>query len=456
MHRHIGRLQPWRVLGLAILLLTAGCTAAQGIEPSAGKSEQGSAVATVTRNTGAVIKQPEAVVIGEETDATGDTTEPTGETVTGANPAVVGLDSTIDANVEIFTEDNRSDRLRSLTSGWATDWNRRTIDYGEILSGGPPRDGIPSIDEPRFIGAEEAAAWLADNEPVVTLEINGDARAYPLQLLTWHEIVNDTVGDLPVVVTFCPLCNSALVFDRRVNGEAVEFGVSGLLRNSDLIMYDRSTETLWQQFTGEAIIGDLAGRQLEFLASAIVSFADFRTAYPDGIILSRETGFTRQYGLNPYAGYDTMGQNPFLFDGIIDGRLPAMERVVTVPLEDLDVAYPLSILSEVGVINDNQGGQDMVVFHTGGTNSALGDRVIAVAEDVGATGVFDPHLNGQKLTFIKKGEAIVDEETGTVWNILGQAVEGSLAGQQLIPIIHADHFWFSWAAFKPDTIIYQY
>lgn len=357
----------------------------------------------------------------------------------------------------ILTEDDRSNRLQSLTSSWGTNWNLHTVDYDEILSGGPPRDGIPSIDDPQFVAFAEAGEWLADNEPVIALEIEGDARAYPLQVLTWHEIANDTVGDVPVVVTFCPLCNSALVFDRRVGDETFAFGVSGLLRNSDLIMYDRTTETLWQQFTGEGIIGDLAGEQLDFLPSALVSFAEFREAYPEGKVLSRETGFSRNYGQNPYAGYDAIGQDPFLFTGELDGRLPAMARVVTVNLAEanVSVAYPLSTLSEMGVIHDVQGGQDIVVFHTDGTSSALGAAQIAEAEDVGATGVYDPNLNGERLTFIETEGVITDVETGSTWNVLGQATAGELVGESLTPIVHGDHFWFSWAAFRPETVIYE-
>ncbi len=356
----------------------------------------------------------------------------------------------------LFTTDDRSDRLASLTRSWNTNWNRRIISTDELLSGGPPRDGIPSIDDPQFVTPEEAEAWLAGNEPVIAVDLNGDARAYPLQILTWHEIVNDTVGGVPVIVTFCPLCNSAIVFERTLEGEAVEFGTSGLLRNSDLVMYDRKTETLWQQFTGEGLIGEKAGEQLTFLPSAIISFDNFREAYPDGMILSQETGFGRSYGRNPYAGYDTIGSNPFLFDGELDERLPAVARVVTVSLPNgIDVAYPLDVLIEEGVINDKQGEQNLVIFHVGGTASALGAPVIADAEDVGATGVFDPVLDGQLLTFRKEGNTIVDNETGSTWNIVGEAIEGELEGERLARIVHADHFWFSWAAFRPDTIIYQ-
>jgi hypothetical protein len=356
---------------------------------------------------------------------------------------------------EVASEDDRPSRLRSATRSWNTDWSKRSIEYDELLSGGPPRDGIPSIDEPTFITPEDAAEWLADNEPVIALEIEGDARAYPLQILTWHEIVNDTIEEVPVLVTFCPLCNSAITFDRRLGGEVYEFGTSGLLRNSDLVMYDRTTESLWQQLTGEAIVGNLVGQRLTFLPSSLVSFADFRESYPEGIVLSRDTGFSRDYGRNPYAGYDTIGRSPFLFTGPEDGRLPAVERVVTVALESVDVAYPLSILSEVGVIHDTQDGKDLVVFHTAGTSSALGAGVIAQGEDVGATGVFDPNLEGRLVTFAVDGGRIVDEQTGSTWNVLGQAIEGALAGSSLEPIVHGDHFWFAWAAFKPDTTVYQ-
>jgi hypothetical protein len=362
---------------------------------------------------------------------------------------------TSDEAIRILTEDNRSASLQAATSGWETNWNRRTIEYDELLSGGPPRDGIPSIDDPQFITPDQAQEWLADNEPVIALEINGDARAYPLQILTWHEIVNDTVGDVPVAVTFCPLCNSAITFDRRFDDQVFDFGTSGLLRNSDLVMYDRTTETLWQQFTGEGIVGDLAGEQLAFIPSSLISFADFRAAHPEGQILSRETGFSRRYGQNPYVGYDTIGNDPFLFSGPVDGRLAAMERVVTVSLPEVDLAYPLTILSGEGVINDTRAGLDLVVFHQPGTSSALGSQVIAEAEDVGATGVFERTLDDQTLTFQRDGDKIVDVETSTTWNILGQAIDGPLSGEQLTPVVAADHFWFSWAAFRPDTLIYE-
>ncbi len=350
--------------------------------------------------------------------------------------------------------DDRPEQLRALTADWQTDWTRHTVDYDEIIAGGPPRDGIPSLDQPAFVGQEEASAWLATTEPVIALELNGETRAYPVQILTWHEIVNDEVGGVPVAVTFCPLCNSAVVFDRRVGEQVYEFGVSGLLRNSDLIMYDRTTESLWQQFTGEGIVGQHAGDRLTIVPASLISFAEFRAAYPDAPVLSRETGYSRQYGVNPYVGYDSSTQ-PFLFRGPPDPRLPAMMRVVGVNLNGVQIAYPYDVLVERGVIHDVIAGQSVVVFHSFGTNSALGAAVIAEAEDVGATGVFAPIADGQALTFTLSDGRILDEQTGSMWNLAGQAVEGELAGACLERIAATDHFWFSWAAFYPDTVIFQ-
>ena len=449
------------ILGVGLIVLVACGTApstgsGQAVSDDQSGVDSGSGGSNIAESTSASQPAPTAAASDKLVEEVAPTEPSAPEGEVPAETSVVGGDAEMVNGKIVMTDDDRSSRLASLTDNWGTNWNRHIVDYNEILSGGPPRDGIPSIDDPQFIPIEEAAEWLAENEPVIALEINGDARAYPLQVLTWHEITNDTVGDVPVVVTFCPLCNSALVFDRRVGDETFEFGVSGLLRNSDLIMYDRTSETLWQQFTGEAIIGDLVGEQLAFVPSGLVSFAEFREAYPEGVVQSRDTGFSRNYGQNPYAGYDSIGQNPFLFSGEIDGRLPAMERVVSVnlPEANVDVAYPLSVLSEAGVINDNQGGQDIVVFHTVGTSSALGAATIAQAKDVGATGVFDPNLNGQLLTFAVVDGVITDNETGSAWNVLGQAIAGELEGTSLNPLAHGDHFWFSWAAFRPDTIIF--
>ncbi len=342
--------------------------------------------------------------------------------------------------------------------GFATNTAKRTIELSELRAGGPPKDGIPSIDEPAFVAPDEASAWLQPQEPVVALALGGEARAYPLQILTWHEIVNDSVGGVPIAVTFCPLCYSAVAFDRRVAAgdgtRTLELGVSGLLRYSDLVMFDRQTETLWQQLTGEALVGDLVGTALPVLPAQIVSFAQFRAAYPDGVVLSRETGHDRDYGRNPYAGYDDIDRQPYLYDGPEDGRLRPMEKVVALKLDGAERAYPYRLTRERHVVNDEAGGVPLVVFHADGAVSALDAGQIADSKAVGSTGVFDRRVDGRTLTF-RWEDGFVDEPTGSRWDVMGRATAGPLAGTQLTRLPHGDYFAFAWLAFKPETEIYR-
>ena len=291
----------------------------------------------------------------------------------------------VSANSQSKGEDKLSDLLRRATIGWNTDWSKHSIEYRELLSGGPPRDGIPPIDQPKFIDNQQAEQWLAPNDPVIALELNGDARAYPLQILTWHEIVNDTVGQIPITITFCPLCNSAIAFERHYQGTTYDFGTSGLLRHSDLVMYDRQTESLWQQFTGEAIVGAMTGEQLKMIPAGLIGFEQFQSAYPTGKILSKETGYSRDYGRNPYPGYDDIHNNPFLFRDPVDKRLPAMARVVTISDGEYHNAYPVKLLEKLGIIHHQLGNQPLVVFHQAGVSSALDETRIANGIDVGAT-----------------------------------------------------------------------
>ena len=236
---------------------------------------------------------------------------------------------------------------------------------------------------------------------------------------------------MPVAVTFCPLCNTAITFDRTIAGTVYDFGVSGLLRNSDLIMYDSQTESLWQQIGGAAIVGDMVGARLTVLPSTIVAWGDFKAQYPEGIVLSRETGYARRYGANPYAGYDRIGNTPFLFRGEIDPRLSAMERVVTLDLPGDAVAYPFALLAERRAVADVRDGRPIVVFWTPGVTSALDAADIARSRDVGATGVFERTVDGRPLDFRPNPDdpaTFLDEQTQSVWNIFGSARSGPLAG----------------------------
>lgn len=340
-------------------------------------------------------------------------------------------------------------------SEFTTDFSKHSVPYNEILSGGPPKDGIPPIDAPQFIPVNEANEWLEDREPVVFVQVGDDARAYPIQILIWHEIVNDVVGNEPLIVSFCPLCNTAIAFKRTFDGTVLDFGTTGRLRYSNLIMYDRQTETWWQQATGNAIAGEHTGAQLEFYPASMISWADFKDLYPDGKVLSRDTGHPRDYGRNPYFGYDDINQTPFLYDGTAPDQLPPMARVLTIDLNTEAVAYPYEILREMNVINDAVGGENVVIFWTEGTASALDTNNIPEGREVGSAVAYSRLLDNKILDFeIKDGE-ILDTQTGSEWNIFGQSISGEFKGKQLIPVISINHFWFSWAAFRPGTTVYQ-
>ena len=349
-------------------------------------------------------------------------------------------------------------RIDASFTLWGTNWKIRLIDVNELISGGT-RDGIESIDAPKFQRLAEVAGLYGDETPVIRVEIDGDARAYPLQILSWHEVVNDVVGGVPLVVTFCPLCNSALAYERVVQGEVFEFGVSGALRNSDLIMYDRRTESLWQQIGGKAVVGDMVGAVLIPRNAQILSFAQFRASYPDGVVLSRDTGTRRErdYSISAYRGYDSVfAEAAFDVANAEDRRLPPFERVVALQLADEAVAYPFGALSELGVINDRRAGRPLVVFWTPGTVSVLDEREILDSRDVGSSGVFLAERAGLSLTFRPDGAEPAlfrDQETNSTWNVVGKAVGGPLIGTQLEPLIHANYFWFAWVAFEPETII---
>ena len=335
-----------------------------------------------------------------------------------------------------------------------TDFRKYSVNLDEILSGGVPKDGIPPIDRPKFVSVSEAAKWVGPEEPVLVFGHRGDVRAYPLQILIWHEIVNDVVGGKPVVITFCPLCNSALVFDRKVKGRVLDFGTTGKLRHSDLVMWDRQTESWWQQLEGEAIVGTMTGARLTFLYSPLVSYRTFSQAHPKAKVLSRDTGVNRRYGGNPYVGYDSM-KTPFLFRGPVDGRLKTMERVVALDLGGEVKAYPYGELEKVNTVNDRVGGTEVVIFYAKGTRSALDGGSIANSRDVGTAVVFQRNLNGRKLTFKKAGGHWVDLQTASRWNMIGQAVSGEMKGKQLRGVVYANHFAFAWLAFRPGTKIYK-
>ncbi|MDQ3544486.1 MAG: DUF3179 domain-containing protein, partial [Actinomycetota bacterium] len=252
---------------------------------------------------------------------------------------------------------------------------------------------------------------------------------------------------------YCPLCNSAVAYDRRVDDRIMEFGTSGLLWNSALVMYDRQTETLWSHFTGEGIVGELTGVELDTFPVATVPWGLWRDAHPDGLLLSRDTGFDRSYGRNPYPGYDDVNSQPFLFEGDVDGRYTAMTRIVGVELDGEALGVPLVSLQRLRVVSAEIASTRLVFFWAPGTASALDANDVAGGDDVGATGVFVPEADGLSLTFTTTADGFVDDQTGSSWNLLGSAIEGPLTGATLDAVEHVDSFWFAWSAFRPDTSI---
>ncbi len=336
-----------------------------------------------------------------------------------------------------------------------TDFENSSVDFSEILSGGPPKDGIPSIDNPKFIDSAEAAEWLGENEPVIALSVGNTARAYPLQILTWHEIVNDTIEDVAVSVTFCPLCNASIVFDRTIDGTVYDFGTTGRLRRSDMVMYDRQTESWWQQFTGEGIIGEMNGVKLKQIPSHIVSFENFKSNYPDGKVLSKDTGSMRMYGRNPYQGYDDINSSPFLFRGKTDDRLPPMERVLALRRGEQTLLFGLSTLKERPVINTDFVDSDVAVFSFETMNSALDKAQIRESRLIPSAAIYSAVVDDKSLTFSFKDGAAIDAETGSVWNIFGTAESGPLKGQTLKQLDHGVHFAFAWFAFDPEAVVFK-
>jgi len=352
---------------------------------------------------------------------------------------------------------------------FTTDFSRGTVSFSDILSGGPPKDGIPSIDEPRFVSLRDARGWLSPREPVIVVSIggsrgeadgnassrtdgnasdggsDGETRIYPLQILTWHEIVNDTVGGTPVAVTYCPLCNTGVAFERDLDGHLLDFGTTGRLRYSNLIMYDRQTESWWQQASGDGIAGFYAGSQLTFVPTTMLPFSLAAESYPEATVLSRETGYTRGYGRNPYVGYDT-AERPFLYRGPDTGdTFRPLERVVSIEHGSDNGFVPYSVLREDGHASLVVGDTSFVVLWEEGTASALDSGSIADGRDVGTANVFFQETRtGREVRF--SGSSPRSSDDGTRWNVAGRAVEGPLGGEILRPAAGVQHFWFSHAA----------
>jgi hypothetical protein len=370
-----------------------------------------------------------------------------------SNTPCPALDADADASEFSITQISSSEResVASALNGESDEsYPDPTIDMSRILSGGQSPDGIPAVDEPIFQNVA-AVDWLTPAEAVLAFELNGEARAYPIQVLTWHELVNDTVGDTPVTISYCPLCNSALAYDRRIGDRILDFGTSGRLFNSSMVMYDRQTESLWTHFDATSVAGLLAGTELTTYPISTVSWQDFREAHPDGLVLTRNTGHRRPYGQNPYRGYDDESSLPFLFDGEYDPRLAPKTRVVVVRSGDEPaVAFPLADLGSGAEVFEAHG-ESLVAVVDPGTASPLDQLYLSDGYDQGAVAVFENTLGGELLDLSRTDDGFLDSVTGTTFDIFGRALDDS--GWKLTPVEHLDTFWFAIAAFDKEVEI---
>ena len=450
-------------VGLALAVLASACvTSEEQSEPVPAVSE--TAAETPAEQAQAEMQEDAVTPTTGQTQTTEPTSAETiGTQTTGAAEPVAANDEQAPAPTD--EQDEQADPREGLdpviaqaTQPWPTDWSRRTIDLSELLLGigrMDPRDAIPPIDEPVFETTGEAAGWLDPRAPGLLVALGGEARFYALSILHRHEIVNDEIGGIPVAVTYCPLCNTALTFDRRVGGEVLRFGVSGLLRNSDLVMWDDRSVSLWQQVTGEAIVGDHAGTFLTPVPTAIVSFGEFAEAYADGRSLSQDLGFGIPYGFNPYQGYSSRSQPYPFFDGSVDPRYRALDRVVGVNVAGAAAAYPFPLLTELGVVNDEVGGVPVAVFWGGDTADALDTGLVREGKAIGTGVAYVRKADNRELTFEKVGDMFRDIETGSTWTLLGEAISGPLAGTRLEIAVHRNDFWFAWGAFYPEGRVFE-
>jgi len=322
---------------------------------------------------------------------------------------------------------------------------KHIVPLDQIVNGGPPPDGIPSIDNPKFVNIQQAANFLSDSDLVLGVDINGDVRAYPLSILVWHEIVNDKVGGVPVAVTYCPLCFTNQVFNSTIgSSQVLQFGTSGKLYNSNLVMYDRTSKSLWSQALGQGIVGKYAGQKLQRIPFDISYWKDWKQLYPNSKVLSKDTGFSRPYGADPYGDYYTSDLLYFPVSNH-DNRLGLKEKIIGLkggPAERAQYkAYKLQQIETQKVINDDIGGKPLTLFSLHPDMVRAYDRMI---------------IGGNILEFEynNSNNKITDKQTGTEWNFDGEAVNGKLKGTHQNRLPFDEGFWFEWVAFHPQTQLY--
>ena len=313
---------------------------------------------------------------------------------------------------------------------------KHNIPLDKIRSGGPPKDGIPSIDNPVFAEISDSQ-FMSDSDTVIGLEINGEAKAYPIFILVWHEIINDRVGGIPVAITYCPLDYTTQVFERIINGVEVEFGTSGKIYNSNLLMYDRITESYWSQALGSAVKGELTGYQLNLIPFDVITWKDWITLHPDTVILTTDTGYIRSYATDPYGNYYTDPRIMFPVEHS-DDRMHPKEIIIGFNQDNIYKAYKQNDIESNIIINDSIGDTSVMLISLYSENARAFERTI---DDV----ILDfEYVDGQ----------ILDLQTNSEWNYDGLSISGKYGGMQLERMPIEPGFWFEWVAFHPQTLVY--
>ena len=335
---------------------------------------------------------------------------------------------------------------------WRTNFEKYSVSPDGIISGGTGRDRrIVPIDHPIFTSVSMAEATFDDYAPMIVLDYHEVERAYPLNIMTAHEIVNDEVAGIPIAVTFCPMCNSAVVYQREVDGQILRMGVSGNFYGNNFLMYDNLTESWWYQFTGLAVVGDFTGERLEVIPSQVVGFASYAIRYPEGEVLIGDANRPNMnYDMTPYMMYQD-NSSPILTNDNYDPRLSAMQRVVSTNVEQTPIAYPFSVLRDVGVINDNVDGYPIVAFWQQGAENTISSN----NDNTGQAAIFGRELNGLTLSFTYENDRIFDEQSNSEWNIFGEAISGEFEGESLYRYDCFTHFWFAWSSAYPETLLYE-
>ncbi len=313
---------------------------------------------------------------------------------------------------------------------------KHLIPLDKIKGGGPPKDGIPSIDNPKFANVSESY-FMSDSDTVIGVEINGEVKAYPLFILVWHEIVNDRVGDTPISVTYCPLCYTNQVFERIIDGKEVEFGTSGKLYNSNLVMYDRLTDSYWSQALGMAIKGELSGYELNLIPFDVITWGDWKTLHPNTLVLTTDTGYIRSYATDPYGSYYTEPRILFPVEHS-DDRMSPKEIILGFNQDGTYKSYKQNDIESNVVINDIIGDTPVMLTSLFSQNSRAFERI----------------LDDQILNFEYVDGKILDSQTNSEWNYDGLAISGKYEGSQLDRMPINPGFWFAWVAFHPDTLVF--